>query len=113
MNNLNRWYYEAKQLLQEKGLATNSVNLICEKVYGVDYQTSLLSGTLEYDVQLDLLLKQVLACKEPLAYIIGFEYFYGRKYYVDNRVLIPRIETENLLYLSIEKIKINFPKIKN
>ncbi len=110
MNNLNRWYYEAKQLLQEKGLATNSVNLICEKVYGVDYQTSLLSGTLEYDVQLDLLLKQVLACKEPLAYIIGFEYFYGRKYYVDNRVLIPRIETENLLYLSIEKIKNQFPQ---
>ncbi len=110
MNNLNRWYYEAKQQLQEKGLAANSVNLICEKVYGVDYQSCLLSGTLEYDVQLDLLLKRVLECKEPLAYIIGFEYFYGRKYYVDNRVLIPRIETENLLYSSIEKIKNQFPQ---
>ncbi len=113
MSNLNSWYHEAKQQLQNKGLAPNSINLICEKVYGVDFQSRLLTGALKYDQQLDALLEQVLQCKKPIAYIIGFEYFYGRKFYVDNRVLIPRIETENLLYLSIEKIKQQFvPKQK-
>ncbi len=94
--------------MQNQGLAVNSVNLICEKVYGFDFQSRLLSGSLEYNKQLDILLKRVLECKEPIAYIVGFEYFYGRKYQVDNRVLIPRVETENLLYLSIEKIRSQF-----
>lgn len=40
---------------------------------------------------------------EPLAYIVGEKEFYGRKFRVDARVLIPRPETETLVDLVRER----------
>lgn len=45
---------------------------------------------------------------EPYQYIIEEQYFYGRKFYVNEHVLIPRPETELLIEKVIEQIKINF-----
>ncbi|MBQ6393823.1 peptide chain release factor N(5)-glutamine methyltransferase [Candidatus Saccharibacteria bacterium] len=39
---------------------------------------------------------------EPLAYILGYKDFYGRRFFVDNRVLVPRPETEQLIDLALE-----------
>jgi len=51
--------------------------------------------------------KEVLAMEQgvPLQYALGYVNFYGIKYYVDKRVLIPRFETEELVENTIKYIK--------
>ena len=41
----------------------------------------------------------------PVQYLINSAYFYKRDYYVDDRVLIPRMETEEVVEFAINKIK--------
>ena len=43
--------------------------------------------------------------REPLAYILGTQPFCGLELQVDKRVLVPRIETEQLVELALSEIK--------
>lgn len=45
------------------------------------------------------------ANREPLQYLLGEQWFYGLPFYVDNRVLIPRQETESLCEIGIQHLK--------
>ena len=47
---------------------------------------------------------------EPIAYIVNKKEFYGIDFYVDNSVLIPRAETEEIIDLVIDYIKKNIEK---
>lgn len=55
----------------------------------------------------ELYKKEVLALEEgkPLQYVIGYVNFYGNKFEINENVLIPRFETEELVEHSIEYIK--------
>lgn len=43
--------------------------------------------------------------REPIAYILGYRYFYDLKFYVDDRVLIPRPESELLVEKTLSLIR--------
>lgn len=49
-------------------------------------------------------LKQKLEQGRPLAYLIGYRWFFGEKFKVNLEVLIPRPETENLVNLALEEM---------
>lgn len=59
------------------------------------------------EVELEALLARRLS-REPLAYIVGWREFYGRKFLVSPAVLIPRQETETLVEAALESL----PSIK-
>lgn len=46
----------------------------------------------------------------PLQYLVGFEYFGKLKINVNKNVLIPRMETEEVVWEFVKKIKENYPK---
>lgn len=50
--------------------------------------------------------KEILALEEgkPLQYVMGYINFYGNRFEIDERVLIPRFETEELVEKTIEYI---------
>lgn len=71
---------------------------------------------LDYKVNIELSNKykeELLALKngKPLQYVIGNVNFYGIKYYINENVLIPRFETEELVENTINYIKkyFNYP----
>jgi len=80
------------QVLLERALKQNKAWLLAHGDETIDSE------------KLSLLLEQTRrrAARQPLAYIIGFQEFYGRRFLVNPDVLIPRPETEEI----IEQLKI-------
>lgn len=51
-----------------------------------------------------MLIEEHIKTDKPLSHLVGFDYFYGRKFYVTKDVLSPRMETEELVYHIIEYV---------
>ena len=64
------------------------------------------------EAQLNTIL-EILKTGKPYQQILGEAWFYGERFLVDENVLIPRPETEELVEFAIEKIKNLEPRIKN
>lgn len=89
--------------LEGKGIPT--ARFECECIFAHVLKTGRMTLTLNFrreikKEELDKIksmLKERVVDKRPLAYILGDEEFYGYKFEVDERVLIPRSETELLV----------------
>ena len=103
--------YEAQNrafsLLENKGLDTGAVQIVMEYIAGQD-RASLLANLREplTDQQRIAFWDKIdeLLTGKPVQYVIGTESFYGRSFEVNENVLIPRPETEELIYGTIERI---------
>lgn len=97
--------------IKEKNLDTSIVNLLLEDVLGLSHQEILIKNiqdiNLEQESRFFFLLDEYLKNERPLQYILGYTYFYKRKFIVNSNVLIPRFETEELVYKALKVIKEN------
>lgn len=104
--NAGDWVAAARAQLELAGFESCSLEaqLIAAKTVDASRSELLAHPGKPIDVKTaDALLRRRLE-HEPLAYILGFREFYGRKFAVDPSVLIPRQETEVLIeaWLALE-----------
>lgn len=101
----------AKNKILEKDLDPSVINLLLEHVLGLSNQEILMKNILDLDEdktsRFFSLLEEYLKNERPIQYILGYEYFYKRKFIVNKNVLIPRFETEELVYHALKIIKEN------
>ncbi|MFC7685833.1 peptide chain release factor N(5)-glutamine methyltransferase [Ureibacillus sp. GCM10028918] len=98
----------ASSFLVEKGRDENAARLLMQHLYETNYSGLMMRMHDEIDeekwtqFQKDV---QEHATGRPVQYITGIEEFYGRTFQVDESVLIPRPETEELIVGTLERMK--------
>lgn len=99
----------AKKKVDLNNQEHRSIYLFLEDILGVD-KTKLLmmkDELVEEDIleKFSEMLADYIVDEIPIEYILGYTYFYGNKIKVNNNVLIPRDETEELVEKALGYIK--------
>lgn len=92
--------FSAKKQMVEKNLSENAAMLLMMEITGKENHD--LYVEFEEEISEEILKEfnekfARLLTGEPLQHILGYEYFYGHKFIVNEDVLIPRPETEELV----------------
>lgn len=108
--------YEALQrassYLQERGREEGIARLLMQRVLGFSH-AKLLSEMREemplekFNIFWSMVEEHIKG--KPVQYIIGYEWFYGRQFIVDESVLIPRPETEELVLETLNRMNRLWP----
>ncbi len=98
----------AIELASKSGQAPEDYLYLLQETLGINPAEMNLSGSMELTPQQqDKLNEYWLQRSEgiPAQYILGYAYFYGRRYSVNPSCLIPRPETEGLVELALKRIQ--------
>ena len=103
-----------REILMERnicaGEASAEANLIVTEVSGFRIEEILAGKEISEDAKAKIfdIARRRAETKEPIQHLLGFAYFMGDKFYVDENVLIPRPETELLVRSAVDVIRQNF-----
>ena len=106
MATYNQLIHQYRQIFFDKGLSQETVKAFIYELCN-EYDINLYMN-IDNEVDEKVLNKfnegiNRLLNDEPLNYVLGYTYFYGYKIMVNNNVLIPRYETEELVGLILSK----------
>lgn len=103
----------ASSFLEDNGREGNAARLLLQHILQVNYSTLMMKMhdpiTQQQFEQFEQFIHEHVTGR-PVQYITGVEEFYGRTFEVDESVLIPRPETEELIVGTIERMNKLFNK---
>ncbi len=111
---LDAWLAAAKRRLRQAKISTREATTLVTELLGLSAAQVMARGETLLDRAQEEILSQRLESRlsgEPLAYVLGKRGFYGRDFYVDARVLIPRPETEHLVEAALALVLPTAPRI--
>lgn len=98
----------ASSFLEQNGREGNAARLLLQHILQTNYSGLMMKMhepiTAEQQQQFNVFIQEHLKGR-PVQYITGIEEFYGRTFHVDESVLIPRPETEELIVGTIERMQ--------
>lgn len=93
--------------LQRSGLNRLEARLLLQHILSLSHADIIAHGQRQLTIQQQNLLDQLAARRlagEPMAYLLGWREFYGRRFNVSEAVLIPRPETEHLVEAALTRL---------